>query len=83
MNLPKKNDVNAEEKIQRVHRRRKLPIKMYDNPDTAAEFTLSTFYCKEMNLVLDKMNNVLTSKCDNINSSFKDLYDVLDPNIEE
>ena len=29
------------------------------------------------------MNNVLTSKCDNIKSSFKDLYDALDHNIEE
>ena len=62
---------------------RKLPKNVDDNPDTTDKITLYPLYCKEMNLVLDTMINVLKTKCENIRSSFKYLYDVLDPNITE
>ena len=60
-----------------------LPKNADDNSDTTAEKTLYSFYRKEINLVLDTMINVLKTKCENIRLSFKDFYDILDPNITE
>ena len=62
---------------------RKLPKNVDDNPDTTAEITLYPFYRKEMNLVLDTMIKVLKTRYENIKLSFKDFFDVLDPNITE
>ena len=77
--------VNGEEEFSRVHRLRKRPKRYDNNPESNTEaegVTLYSYYCKEMNAVLDTMIFVLNSKYENIKSSFKPFYDVLDPNVD-
>lgn len=83
LNFAKTVDVNGEEEFKRVHRRRKLPKRLDDTPDSCADFTVFSYYSKEMNVVLDMMISVLSSKCENLKSSFKYFSDVLDPNVTE
>lgn len=83
LNFARGVDVDGHEEFKRVHRRRKLPKKLDDNPASSAEFTLYSYYNKEMNAVLDVMISVLDSKCENLRSSFKPFSEILDPNVNE
>ena len=83
LEFAKKQDVNGEEEFNRVHRLRRRPIRLGINPDLdTEEVTLYSYYTKEMVAVLDMMISVLNSKCENLKSSFKPFYDVLDPSVD-
>ena len=83
LEFAKKQDVNGEEEFNRVHRLRRRPIRLGINPDLdTEEVTLYSYYTKEMVAVLDMMISVLNTKCENLKSSFKPFYDVLDPSVD-
>ena len=74
--------VTGEEEFRRVHRPRRLPKRFVDDSNTESnteEVTLYSYYCKEIEAVLDMLISVLNSKCENLKSKFKPFYDVLDP----
>ena len=83
LNFGRSVDVDGEEEFKKVHRKRKPPKKLDENPSTSAEFSLLSYYKKEINEVLDMMISVLTSKYDNLKVSFKSFSNVLDPTITE
>ena len=72
----------GEEEFRRVHHPRRLTKRFVDDSNTESnteEVTLYSYYCKEIEAVLDMLISILNSKCENLKSKFKPFYDVLDP----
>lgn len=69
INFGKTLDVDGEEEFRRVHHQRKLQKKLDNDPKTTAEFPVCSYYCKEINAVLDTIIFVLASKCKHLKYS--------------
>ena len=75
-----KMSINGKEEYERLHRPRKPPKRLDSCPETAAVLSMTSFYCKEMNTLLDTMISVLTDKFSHLKQTFQVFSDVLQIN---
>ena len=63
-----RNDVDAPAEFAKLHRPRRRPRRLDDNPESAAEMSMMNFYDREFKEVLD---NLIAQYRDNINTSLE------------
>ena len=65
--------------FNKMHRRRRKPKILDENPDSVVVLNIYRYYAKETIAVLDTVLSVLRGKYENVESSLKPFPDVLDP----
>ena len=65
--------------FNKMHRRRRKPKRLDENPDSVVVLNIYRYYAKETIAVLDTVLSVLRGKYENVESSLKPFPDVLDP----
>ena len=64
------------------HRQRRAPRRTDDNPDTAANLDVESFYRKEFKAILDTQISTFTDVLENCVATIKPLFDALQPGKE-
>ena len=67
--------------FNKMHRRRRKPKRLDENPDFTVVLNIYRYYAKETIAVLDAMLSVLRGKYEDVESLLKPFFDVLDPKI--
>ena len=73
-------NIDPEEDFQKHHRKRKIPKRLDENPETAATLTVAQHAAKETNSMLDRMIVDLSGKINNVKENFKPFLHILSPN---
>ena len=74
--------INVDSDFRRHHRQRRAPRRIDDNPDTAANLDVESFYRKECKAVLDTQISTFTDVLENCVATIKPLFDALQPGKE-
>lgn len=72
-------DIDPDEEFSKVHRKRKVPKRLDDNPETAADLSLEQFAAKETFQMLDRMIQDLSLKIEQVSKTFESFLIVLQP----
>ena len=74
--------IDVDSDFRRHHRQRRAPRRIDDNPDTAANLDVESFYHKEFKAVLDTQISTFTDVLENCVATIKPLFDALQPGKE-
>ena len=74
--------IDVDSDFRRHHRQRRAPRRIHDNPDTAANLDVESFYRKEFKAVLDTQISTFTDVLENCVATIKPLFDALQPGKE-
>ena len=74
--------IDVDSDFLRHHRQRRAPRRIDDNPDTAANLDVESFYRKEFKAVLDTQISTFTDVLENCVATTKPLFDALQPGKE-